>query len=280
MLRFKDVSYQDPALSESLHQFSKNELDGVLVKNVFDTEQIDFLLRFFQSAKQRLGLQGSVMAHPPLFTNAFQNLKAYEEYYTAYNEILLDFEHKLGKEFFAKISATITSILKLATETHEVISLKHKQSGVAAAAFTFRELCTGEGEFTAHYEGLTFDFYMDFFKLLSPDISTHHMFSFFTVLQKSEEGGELLCFDIPCSRTTQKVLQSNVINDDELGVIDFTTIASDKIIPVQPAAGDLFLFSSALTWHRVSRVTGPSSRITFGGFAAVDVQKATLYTFS
>jgi hypothetical protein len=100
-----------------------------------------------------------------------------------------------------------------------------------------------------------------------------HM-SYFVMLQRAEEGGELSVFD-------KLWLDSR---ETEAGAVPLTHDADefDELphLTINPEPGALVLFWAGRRWHRVEEVHGTLPRLTYGGFIAPSQDHRELHCWS
>lgn len=92
--------------------------------------------------------------------------------------------------------------------------------------------------------------------------------SFFIMLNKPEDGGLLDVFSLRWEdgqRVPDDVLDNEVICADGNSIFPDTNKKYNKL-EMEPGPGDMILFQGGRLWHRVTKIEGPSPRITFGGF--------------
>jgi hapalindole-type alkaloid chlorinase len=103
--------------------------------------------------------------------------------------------------------------------------------------------------------------------------------SFYFMLQKPEQGGELSLFDLEWQEGQSKAsLYEN--HDVRLPDISVHTIYKEEAQIIDPQPGDLVIFAAGQIWHRVEEVLGNKERMTLGGFAAYSYDKLTVYHWS
>ena len=108
--------------------------------------------------------------------------------------------------------------------------------------------------------------------LLSTTSVFNHL-SYFLVLQRASEGGELRVYDLTFTENQGR-------SDWGEGFPDDSWIASVPSCTINPGPGDLVLFGGGWRWHRVEPNWGTVPRVTYGGFAAASIAGTELHFWS
>ena len=99
---------------------------------------------------------------------------------------------------------------------------------------------------------------------MAPRLDTSTCISFFVLLQRPIAGGRLCVYAL-------KPNEEGDLPRLQTGMLD--PLAVDRQVPhsfFDLEQGDLIVFGSSRLYHRVEPVEGPRSRVTMGGFLALD----------
>lgn len=140
------------------------------------------------------------------------------------------------------------------------VEILHFPNGRAFAPFTVRKLAAGQG-ISLHHD---YHFPIALFGEIAPQLDTRTLVSFFVTLRRPESGGELFAYPVDQDVPNPPKLPNGWAWDlpaveQRFGSTPFTM-----------DVGDLFVFASGRLLHRVAPTVGPRSRITMGGFLALD----------
>jgi len=144
---------------------------------------------------------------------------------------------------------------------------------------TFRIIHPLKCHIDIHCGNQFFSQFPDVYKNLTATVDVENQLSFFILLQKPDDGGELVVYDA-------------LWNDYEQGFVDRQTLLSRKGFEVavndpsllreqvKMGEGDLLVFQGGQFWHKVSEVLGSKHRITFGGFIGFSKNDEAVYYWS
>lgn len=217
--------------------------------------------------------------HPLSFAQFSQRLaegSITEEEYTRYSS---RFRENFQQVFGVDVEKRLVSYVR-DTFGMEVTPLYNSREAVHLPPFTFRELLPDAGELVVHCENLFFQEFPDYFAWLERMNLKDNRFSFFIVLQDSEEGGELCCFDLHWNHVGGRHGWGFEMLEDRQGNVINVNDPAIRRMYVNPLAGDLVIFCGGNVWHRVERVRGQRSRITLGGFIATSAVPGQLILWS
>lgn len=132
--------------------------------------------------------------------------------------------------------------------------------GRAYSPFTIRRLADGK-QIGVHHD---YHYRLDLYSELAQQVDTGTLISYVATLRSARAGGELLVYSATSDAPDLPKLPNGYSYD--LAAIE----ARYDCASVATNPGDLFLLASGRCLHRVSRIAGPPSRITMGGFLALD----------
>jgi hypothetical protein len=105
---------------------------------------------------------------------------------------------------------------------------------------------------------------LELYRALAPRLDTSTMLSWVVTLHSPEAGGALRVYGATSSDADLPRLPNGFS-------FDLSTLeARYECVRIVPRAGDLFLLAAGRCLHRVERIEGDSSRVTLGGFMALD----------
>lgn len=140
------------------------------------------------------------------------------------------------------------------------VHLPHAADGRAYAPFTIRRLVDGK-HIGVHHD---YHYRLELYRELSQQVDTRTLISYVATLRAPTAGGELFVYGAIADDPDLPKLPNGYSYD--LAAIEKRY---DRAC-IETRAGDLFLLASGRCLHRVGRITGPQSRITMGGFLALE----------
>ncbi|MCF8464376.1 MAG: 2OG-Fe(II) oxygenase [Flavobacteriales bacterium] len=144
---------------------------------------------------------------------------------------------------------------------------------------TFRIIHPLKCHIDIHCGNQFFSQFPDVYQNLTASVDVKNQLSFFILLQKPDDGGELVVYDA-------------LWEDFEQGFVDRQTLLSRKGFEVgvndpsllreqlKMSEGDLLVFQGGQFWHKVTEVYGSKHRITFGGFIGFSKTDESIYYWS
>lgn len=139
---------------------------------------------------------------------------------------------------------------------------------------TFRYCYPNRGGMNTHVGNMFPHIYPLFYSFLSKTMNIERQISYFVMLSKPEQGGDLVLYDALWGQYVEwwdgyftKANGEKALQAD----IDYQSIA--------PEPGDMILFNGGDIWHKVDNLSGHTDRITVGGFLA-KTQDNKIYVWS
>jgi len=150
------------------------------------------------------------------------------------------------------------------------VVLPRAADGRSYAPFTLRRLSDGK-QIGIHHD---YHYPLDLYSELKPQVDTRTLVSWVVTLRKPTTGGELFVYgvtpDTPNAPKMPNGFQWDLEKiEQQFDVASFTM-----------DVGDLFLLASGRCLHRVNRIGGPQSRVTMGGFLAMDKDRSRVLYWS
>ena len=107
---------------------------------------------------------------------------------------------------------------------------------------------------------------------LSQYARVHDQLSYFFLLRKPDEAGQLVLYDALWDETKEALAQ------DYPTAVKLVESRKAHVIDMEP--GDLVIFAGGRIWHQVRDVEGETNRVTLGGFMAYSKDMSRLYHWS
>ncbi len=140
------------------------------------------------------------------------------------------------------------------------VALARAADGRGYAPFTIRRLADGT-QIGLHHDN---HYALDLYRELAPQLDTRTLVSFVATLRGPRAGGELVVYGARSDDPAVPRLAGGFAYD--LPAVE-AAYPSARFVT---GAGDLFLLAAGRCLHRVERIVGPPSRVTMGGFLALD----------
>lgn len=266
--RFENESGYDCLLKEESH--------GYLIKGVFDQKEIQKLIKgldkipeekFFEAKK------GTIIYPRPMQSIDFNALKpeySAKQYFNEADELWKDFPDLFGLD----LKAHLNSKLQKFFGNRKINSaLGPDDLGIYNLA-CFRKLNEGLGQFEIHCGNFFHEEFQLPYSHLQTVTKVEDQLSYFLVLKKCEEGGELIVYDAFWNEYKNR-RDGDLLN--ESGEIVETD--NEKKLPrisLDPEPGDMIIFSGGKIWHKVENVK-KGERITLGGFITPGINKEVYF---
>lgn len=150
------------------------------------------------------------------------------------------------------------------------VVLPRAADGRSYAPFTLRRLADGK-QIGIHHD---YHYPLDLYNELKAQVDTRTLVSWVVTLRKPTTGGELFVYgvtpDTPNAPKMPNGFQWDLEKIEQQ--FDLASFTMD--------VGDLFLLASGRCLHRVNRIGGPQSRVTMGGFLAMDKDRSRVLYWS
>lgn len=105
--------------------------------------------------------------------------------------------------------------------------------------------------------------------------------SYFVTLRPAQSGGNLTVFSLQWSHVEEiRKQRGGLLPEDECKALIADLVARSESVSLEAGAGDLILFDGGRYYHKVTRVQGPHSRITIGGFLVFSTDHDTIFYWS
>ena len=262
-----------------IDQILRGEKDGYVIRNVFSSTECQNLLDGLLNLRkdETVKINDGFVSYPKSFAQfqqtAEQNPSIEESYFSESINFRKSFPERFGVDLEQRIIRLINQLGKKAA-----VPTDKKKHG-SFIPFSFRKLGANGGRIKAHCENFFFLEFPGFFERFKHFTDNKNQLSFFLVVQKSENGGELTLYKANWEDTKIRLNDTTIQNEkgitfnlEDKNAIETTTL--------NPPAGSVVIFSGGNIWHRVEAVTGPNSRVTIGGFLSFSPDKECLFLWS
>jgi len=269
LYRFEEISYGDRPPSHLAAELISESLTGLIVHDFLSQREVSQVLEGLGSmaVEDKVKVNDGLYFHPVSFAQFTQRLAEGSMTEREYAELSARFREGFQRAFGVDAEERVASYVRDLFGMDTAPIYNTRESG-HLLPFTFRELLPGKGELMVHCENFFFHEFPEYFAWLERMDVKDNKFSFFIVLQDSEEGGELCCYDLHWDMVGGRHgWEFEMLEDRQGNVIDVNDPAIRRMY-VKPRPGDLLIFCGGNVWHRVERVRGTRSRITLGGFIA------------
>lgn len=295
LLNIADVSFITLTVDElitqydtALDQLYQGEQVGFLVKNFLSQEEVASVMSGYDDLMKtkEIATTGEGFTYPMVFAefseknkvNGEVDKKSCDEYF----QFCSNYDSEFVSDFGFSLKAKIDNLFSKVSGSKQVDN-PPGYDGVGNFPFgNFRNLEPHKGHIPFHCGNYFQSEFKPFYSHLEKSLLVVDQLSYFVMFQKPDIGGHLEVFNLSWeSGQTKRSAREDkevVLSDGERLYPD-ENFQCEKIL-VSPEPGDLILFQGGNIWHRVSQVEGAKSRVTFGGFMAVNKEKDCYYYWS
>lgn len=252
--------------SNILYQICQEELEGIVIKKVFSVEQMKKLASNIQSIET--GFHRTRFGKT-LGLNLSDKSSGGLSYFREANQ----FRKMLDQQFSDGFEGRLISILsKISGE--RVVELP-QENGNEYTPVTLRFVPPNQPGIIAHTDS---EFIYGYgYSYLHEIANISDCLSFFIVVNKPEQGGELIFYDLPLSSQQLKAMK-NGRNKFIREVKKDIENCPYKCIDLDE--GDMVVFKSSTLIHKIVEGYGNKTRITIGGFLAISHDDKKVYYWS
>lgn len=236
---------------DGINQIYQGEIDGMLLKGVFSQAEMLEVQHKLESESDELETVRYGTTLGCVLMAAGSDI---ERYFKSADS----FRTKLNKLFNTNFEARVEGILSKMSGGRKVEVARENDERLYTPA-TVRFVYPNRGGMTAHKNNDFLD--KPYYNHLKQVAKMINALSYFIVIEKAEEGGDLLLYDL-----SEK--QSMTFTKD----LDLESYSKTYITP---DVGDMIIFHGGNIVHQITDVKGDKTRITIGGFLAMskDEQK-------
>ncbi|KST70365.1 2OG-Fe(II) oxygenase [Mastigocoleus testarum] len=246
---------------DAINQIYRGNIDGICIKNVFSKEDMLKVKHNLENKKDYLKDYTYTQGYGK-FIGAI--LQANTDDKTAYFKDAAALRVRLKNIFEHRdYETTIQAVFSQISGGREVQAAQESSNKVYSPAIT-RYTSPSQGGIKVHKGNEFIDH--PAFDGLKQVAKVRNSLSYFIVVDKPEDGGELVLYDgLPDKLTVPK-------QDLDLDNCQKRSF--------QPDAGDMTIFHGATIWHAISDVKGKKNRISIGGFVGLSADERKVVYWS
>jgi len=267
-------------IRSGINDLRQLSIDALVLKNFLSKNEIDTILNGLLSAPDNsLTLLEQSKTYPFSFATLNRQSPSFADELYAYFQQCKAFSENATAQFGLDIQQKFTEILTLLNEGHPAHVFALDQSA-AYLPYTFRIIVPQKNHINLHADNLFSLLAPEFYAPLKQVADVHNQLSFFTVLQKPEQGGELSLYNAAYDVAKDFNIEKQTIvleNGTHLHAGKADEVYRHKF-NLQP--GDLILFAGGQLYHRIEEVYGTKHRITLGGFLGYSTSNSDTYYWS
>ncbi len=256
-----DIQSLDNGL-DSIDLLYTDELDGILIKNVFSTKEIEIARKHIESLLPEFE---QIIYGEKFGFSLMEATNDLNEYFQKAS----DFRLQLNQIFADEFETRIFNIFNHLHSLKNIKLLDRKNDDICIPA-QIRIVHPGKGGLKAHTDNEVFEKYQVYnhLKEIKKDVD---ILSYFIVIDKPDKGGELVLYDLLREQTTLSMKQ------------DFYSCQRDSFLDnfrkqyINPEIGDMVIFNGGRIWHKVADFDGDKNRITVGGFLLSSQDNQKIY---
>ena len=278
-----DVEYAElNQFEDVIDRIRGRKVDGIIVRNVFSDSEVQNLSDNFKSLqhKEKQEVTEGLVMFPRPFASVEQSTADLNEGAVEYHEncaqINRDFQEIFKVDFEGRIKALLQS---LGGGRNAIIPNGIENTGSYPPA-TFKHLLPGKGTLKPHCGNLFHKEFPKVFSHLGSLSVIHNQLSYFVVLDKVDQGGELVMYNIDWKNTEVRLPGDKILKDKKGNEHHLDDHKKVQQINISPNPGDLYLFAGGEIWHKVALVEGEKARLTISGFITPSKDDKTLFFWS
>jgi hypothetical protein len=264
----------------SLARIRSGETNGYIFPDFLNADEVSRIKEGFRacSEEELIKIHAGFTSFPMSFAQFDQMQSAgiltEEAYCSVARSFATDFSQRFGVDVLGKLRQKLQQL-----DAQIELQIPLLGENRPFVPFTFRELFPGEGKLKAHCENLFFQEFPGFFERINRFSIKKDQLSFFIVLEKAGEGGELTLYNLWWNDDQRRMTDVLVRVDAQevISIEDETRISRTKY---HPEVGSLVLFSGGEIWHRVETIKANPARLTLGGFLSFSPDYSTLFCWS
>ena len=272
------VNYPD-----GINDIYNRKIDGFLIKNALSQNEVESLLgNFFRIFPEKKTVINEGLSMYPLpFSQVEQKNTGSRNAYKAYFEESLEFRRAFQKSLGFDFEKRVQSVLGKIANGRNIVAPPGFDNEGSYLSCNFRALYpAGNGTLKAHCGNYFHHEFPGFFKHLEEKSRVLNQLSYFTMLQESEEGGELVIYDVEWEEAEIRLKGDTVLKTKKDKLLDLENPRQVKRRKIKPGPGDMIVFAGGQIWHKVQAVGGTKERITLGGFLSLSNDDKSVFTWT
>lgn len=258
-----------------LQDLKASKHHGFLIKNFLTKEEANLVLKNFNDLpKHKINETPVGRFYPKVFpelNNDVKVCKTHEERKSITDKFFesnTKFKETFINTFGVDVFGRLINLFSQLSDDFSVSVPKGFNNYGHYPFGTFRSFNPESGILTIHCGNYFQSEYQVVYDDLVKTVEVKDQLSYFIMLQPADEGGALRVFNL---RWKDGMTKPSMMNDEDIITPDnkIIKISSDKNIhfeDITPDVGDMILFQGGNIWHKVTRIQGNKSRVTFGGF--------------
>jgi hypothetical protein len=280
--KWKNIPFNEVGKNKNgIDDLYNRKTDGYIIKNILSNDEVEELIKtFHQLDKSKavpfIGREGYIL---PRAFSQIQNEREFDfELLDSYLNDSIWLSDNLTKHLSFNIQERITSTISL-LQGGIPVTIPNYGENENKRPFTFatyRFIEMNKGGMHIHCGSMFREIYPNFYKQLDRIINFDGQLSYFLMLQRPEEGGQLRLFNAEWK--DYKVHVDNKGFEGNDGSVK--TMEETSIQDIDPKPGDLLIFVGGDIWHEVTSPKKGNPRITLGGFLAYAMDRKGIYIWS
>jgi hypothetical protein len=279
MWKFPVISmYEISQANSAITSLYTNKVHGYLIKNFMTKDEVDFALKqlsLLDPAANGEFSKNAGYSNPRSFSMLANERGINDELLTTYFTDLEKYNETLKKLFpfgyQERLFAFISKIENNLPVETPYIDVNNKRMQFTSS--TIRVCFPGCGGMNTHVGNMFRHIYPNFYNFLDKLMDVDGQISYFVMLSKPEQGGQLVLFDARWGEFVSPNDEGEIIRANGEKVLQKEL--DYQLIDPQP--GDMILFNGGDIWHKVDTLTGARDRITIGGFFAKTRDNQKIY---
>lgn len=230
---------------DGINQIYQDEIDGMMIKGVFTPAEMSEVKHKIENNSYQLEPVKYGTTLGSILMTAGSNLEKYFKNAAS-------FRAELNKLFTTNFEARVEAIFSMMSGGRTVEVAKESDKRIYTPA-TIRFVHPNLGGILPHKNN---DYIEEpFYSYLNQVTRLKDALSYYIVIDKPEQGGDLLLYDL--------------LPEQSIGLTKNLDLENCSKRCISPNVGDMILFHGGKIVHKIIDVKGPKTRITIGGFLAL-----------
>jgi len=268
MLDFKKVDVSEIPDGDLISAMRFIEFTGLVIKNFLTTEDLN-------EVRQNLGrlVQVEDVKEHLTFPNSFSRDIKLDDYLGSSGAHGESFEKLFAPNLLKKIEDLFRDI-----SGGKKVQVPDSGKGKYLSG-TFRIIHPLKCHIDIHCGNQFFNQFPDVYQNLTSVVDVKNQLSFFLLVQKPDDGGELVVYDATWDDYEEGTVETQTLRSRSGGEVSVNDPSMSREY-LKMNEGDLLIFQGGQFWHKVTEGLGSKHRITFGGFIGFDKSDETVFYWS